>query len=232
VGRREAEDRSTLHGDRFEDLVVSEVSRRAGQEGHIAEAVGATTGRIRHSKKGDLVIEVGPEHPAAAARIVWEAKEDGRYTLKSAREELEQARANRDAGVGVFVFSSKTPPAELPAFRRIGEDLFVVWDPEDPATDLVLDAAMAVSIALSIRRVESGEEVESCLQALEHSLLEVEKRVQNLDQIQKWTATIKSNSEKILGRVTTDRESLHRELEVLRSQAQALRATLASQARC
>jgi hypothetical protein len=226
VGRREAEARSTLHGHRFEDVVVAEISRRVAQEGHIAEAVGNTTGRKRYNKKGDLVVELGPDHAAAAARVVWEAKEDASYNLKKARAELEEARSNRDAGVGVFVFSSKSAPADMPAFRRIGDDLFVVWDAEDPATDVLLDAALAVSTALSIRRVESGEEIEASLEAIERAVIEVEKRVENLDQIHTWATTIRNNGDRILDRVAKDRKALHREIEALRTHSQSLRGAI------
>lgn len=102
--------------------------------------------------------------------------------------------------------------------------MFIVWDAEDPATDVLLDAALAVSIALSIRRVESGEEIETSLQAIERAVIEVEKRVEN--QIHTWATTIRNNGDKILDRVAKDREALHRELDVLRAHSQSLRGAV------
>ena len=74
-----------------------------------------TIGAIKHCKKGDLVVELGDDCVAAGARFVIGAKEDKSYTLPIARAELETAKKNRDAGVGVFVFSQKTAPTEAEA---------------------------------------------------------------------------------------------------------------------
>lgn len=126
----------------------------------------------------------------------------------------------------MFVFSSKSAPADMPTFRRIGDDLFVVWDAEDPATDVRLDAALAVSTALSIRRVESGEEIETSLEAIERAVIDVEKRVENLDQIHTWATTIRNNGDRILDRVAKDRKALHREIEALRTHSQSLRGAV------
>ena len=95
------------------------VHERAQTADDIASRTGNTTGVIRNSKKGDIVVELGPEHPAAGARVVIEAKQNASYTVQSARSELEEARKNREAGVGVFIFSRRTvPEGAEPLVRR------------------------------------------------------------------------------------------------------------------
>ncbi len=42
------------------------------------------------------------------SRLVVEAKRDKSYTVSEALSELAEARANRDAGVGVFVMSKRS----------------------------------------------------------------------------------------------------------------------------
>src|SRR5437879_9288912 len=79
-------------------------------------------------KKGDLVVELGSDCVAAGERFVVEAKEDESYKLGDARAEIEIARKNREASVGLFVFSKKTCPDGLETLFRDGNDVFVVWD--------------------------------------------------------------------------------------------------------
>ncbi len=226
VGKKNAEAKGTQHGHTFEEAMVVCVQERAIQQGHIAEATGHTTGRVRNCKKGDLVLEIGPEHAASEARIVWEAKQDASYTLKKARDEMAQARLNRDSDIGVFVFSKKTAPETMPAFHRIGDDIFIVWDAEDAASDVILDAALAASTALSIRRVKSDATLDADLDAIERAVIEIEKRVGNLAEVQTWAKTIKSNSEKILKRIDTDRDVLQAKLGVLKDRGASLRGAL------
>jgi hypothetical protein len=82
---------------------VFEISHSRSQKaGDIAIRTGATTGLIRQCKRGDVVVQVGPEHAAAGAFIVLEAKEDSSYSLKDALADLEIARKNRGAEVRLF----------------------------------------------------------------------------------------------------------------------------------
>ena len=82
--RREESLRSTAHGDEFEDQLFKVVGSRANDAGDIATSVGNTTGLIRNCKKGDILLELGPEHVAAGRKIVIEAKEDSSYDLARA----------------------------------------------------------------------------------------------------------------------------------------------------
>ena len=71
-----------------------------------------------------------------------------------AQEEIEQARKNRNAQQGLFVFSRVSAPTMEP-FARFGADVIVVWDAEDPQTDAYLRAGIEISRALCLR---SGQE--------------------------------------------------------------------------
>ena len=108
AARRQEAARSTTHGHSFEDAVWSFVDRRSQEAGDVPARTGSTPGRIPRCKVGDAVIELGPEHAAAGARIVIEAKERRGVDLGKAREEMATARKNRDAGVGIFVFPLPT----------------------------------------------------------------------------------------------------------------------------
>ena len=97
-------------------------------------------------------MELGPESAAPCAKIVVEAKEDASYDLKTALAEIETARQNREAESGLFVFSKKTAPAGLEPLARYGNDVVVVWDADDVATDTHLRLGLSVARALCTRK--------------------------------------------------------------------------------
>ncbi len=144
-----------------------------------------------------------------------EAKEEARYTVKTAREEIEQARKNRDAQQGVFVFSKTTAPTMEPLVRY-GADVLVTWDAEDPQTDAYLKAALEISRALCLRAHTAAERNKVDFGPIDRAVLDIEKRVQNLDQVRKSAETIRSSSETILDRVRIDREALEKQVCILR----------------
>jgi hypothetical protein len=225
--RRDADARSTEHGRVFEDIVVAEVRKRAQRAGDACDATGSRVGRIRHNKKGDVVVELGPDCAAAGSRIVFEAKEDKSCSMAEARAELDEARKNRDAAVGVFVFSRTTAPSGMETLMRLGQDVLIVWDADDPATDVVLDAALALAKALCVREARRDDLAKEDVATLDASILEVERRVQRLDQVKTWATTIESNAKKIVERVTGDAEALAEQVAALHRVAANLRGRAA-----
>jgi hypothetical protein len=215
VTRRETELRSTTHGATFEAAVFEFVNQYAQRRGDVAEDASDRTGLIKNCKVGDAVVTLGPDCAAAGARIVVEAKEEGRYSLRTAQEEIEQARKNRDAQHGVFVFSRRTAPAMEP-LARYGADVLVAWDAEDPSTDAFLLAALEITRALCVRTHAAADLAQIDFTPIDRAILDIEKRVQNLDQVRTSAETIKSSSEKILDRVRIDRKALEEQLVVLR----------------
>jgi hypothetical protein len=221
--RQEAE-RSTRHGVQFEDAVCEFLVRQAQHAGDIAVPTGNSTGLIRNCKVGDCVIELGPDSAAAGAKIAVEAKEEMGYSLSRAREEVETARKNRGADFGLFVFSKKTAPAGLDTFQRYGNDIVVVWDAEDPTSDVFLKAGVIAARALCFRSERQSAAQQVDFEAIEKAILEIEKRAGNLDDVRKSAETIQSASGKILERVRIDREALEKQVEVLRDRVKDLRA--------
>ncbi|HMO85293.1 MAG TPA: hypothetical protein PKC18_10270, partial [Lacipirellulaceae bacterium] len=183
VTRREAELRSTTHGATFQNAVYEFVDRLAQRRGDIVEDTGNGTGLIKNCKVGDAVLTLGADCVAAGARIVFEAKEVDGYSFRKALEEIELARKNRDAQLGVFVFSKRTAPATLEPLSRHDCDVFVVWDAEDPATDVFLQAAIDVSRALCIRQLAGAARAKVDFEPIDRALLDIEKRVSNYGTI-------------------------------------------------
>lgn len=198
--RREAAARSTTHGAEFESAMLRWLERRAHETGDLFEDVSNVPGAFQRSKVGDAVVELGPEHKAAGARIVFEAKEDASYRLAKAREEIEIARKNRSAEVGVFVLSTKSAPEGFERFRVIGPDVFLTWDAEDLASDVVLESALAVARALCTR-ARRGPESDVDFEAFERAIRSVEKQIEGIDEIRTSAGTIEASAGKIKKRV-------------------------------
>jgi hypothetical protein len=224
-GTREEASRSTRHGLAFEDQLGEVLAKLAQQQGDIHQPTGNLTGAIKNCKTGDHVIELGPDSPAPGVFIAWEAKEDKRWDLNRALEESEESRKNRQAQIGVFVFSSKAVPASLQPFARYGNHLVIIWDADDPATDLYIKAAYSVAKALAVRIREAGKHEEKALEQLDLATRQVEKQIGYLEQIKKWAETIQSNGKQIAERVEKMKCDLEKEVGQLDEQIHALRAS-------
>ena len=216
VSKREAEAAGTRHGIDFEEAVAHFVTSTCQGAGDIVSSTGSRVGKIKNCKVGDVVIELNPESQAAGAKIVIEAKQDANYNLARALEEMQRARKNRDAQIGIFVFSKKVAPEGLEPFARYGHDIAVIWDAEEPSSDVFLKAAIAASRALCVRSGSSQDE-EIDFDAIQRAILEIEKRAGVLDEVKKHAETIKSSNDKILDKVQRTRDKIANEVEVLHS---------------
>jgi hypothetical protein len=217
VTRREADKRSPAHGNDFEASVFEEFRKRAERAGDVFDDTSKCSGRIVRNTKGDALVVLGPDCSAAGARIVVEAKADQKFDAAKARAYLDEARKNRDAAIGIFVFSAETACEGQDPFLRFGEDILVVWDANDPRSDVVLDAALSVAKALSVRKAISSAGQRASLEAMDRALLELERCAKNLGDVGRSAQTIHAASQKILDRVRIDGECLTKQLEALRA---------------
>ncbi|MCZ6573953.1 MAG: hypothetical protein ACE10D_13965 [Planctomycetota bacterium] len=224
--RKQEAQRSTRHGDEFEDEVWRFIDGACQKVGDVATHTGDTPGLIKNRKWGDVVVRIGPEGLAAGAKIAVEAKQQAGYDLPKALEEMEWARKNRGAGIGLFVFSRKTAPRDLKPFSRYGKDLVVVWDAEDPAFDVFLEAGLSVARALCTRAVAAREHQAVDFEAIERALRSVEKLGVGLGEVQGCSESIRSNSEKILNRVRIMRKELVRQVQKLDERFDDLKTAL------
>ncbi len=119
-----------------------------------------------------------------------EAKEHASYNLTTALKEMEEARQNREAESGLFVFSKKTAPAGLEPLARYGTDVVVVWDADDVATDTHLRLGLSVARALCTRKALERSSLDVDFTAIDAALLEIAKQVKELDDVRTWTETI------------------------------------------
>lgn len=139
--------------------IFAEAGRQLGDD---TELVRGSVGTVSRCKKGDFLSTLGESSGAPGLRIVVEVK-DQPVRLKDAIDELQDAKANREAAVGIFVFARGAEPAEIGDFRRIGEDFFVTVDKDDLRNGqplLFLDSAYRIARALMVaaeRKEAAGE---------------------------------------------------------------------------
>lgn len=224
--RRAEADRSTRHGVLFEDAVYCVLQQEIQRAGDIITRTGHSTGSIKNCKIGDAVVELGPESAAPGARFVVEAKEKADYQLAAAREELRLARDNRGAQIGLFVFSRKSAPAGTEPLIRYGNDVFVVWDSDDPASDVLLRTAVTLARALCVRDGQQRAAQAADFAEIDGAILEIERRAKDLDDLRTLATTIQNNSEKILKKLDSVRKSLERQAESLRENIDDLRQSI------
>ena len=222
-GAKEEAKHGTRHGIDFEDAVFQQLQRRCQQSGDVARHTGNAAGLVSRSFKGDAVVELGPETIAPGARIVVEAKQQQNYELAKARDELEAARKNRGAVVGLFVYSQRTAPEGVATFQRIGNDVFIIWDAEDPATDVTLDAGLAVARAIVAGGARDAAQAEVDFDAFERAINEIEKQLKKVEQIQKSANSIQSSTKTILKQARIMGDNIETQVGRLRAQVDGLR---------
>ena len=213
TAKKQADQQTTRHGLVFEQAMHTFLQDLCRQSNDMVEFTGNSTGLIKNCKKGDCLIELGPEHAAAGARICIEAKEVAGFDLRQARAEIEEGRKNRDARIGMFVYSKKTAPTGLEPISRFGDDVFVIWDAEDATTDIFLKLGLTVARALCSRAQAERQAQQVDFTTVDKALLAIQKRYEDFDQINKYADSIIKGSDEIKNRARILRDDLERQVD-------------------
>lgn len=182
-GTEEEAKKGHVKGIRFEkELYDDDFVGRCVSMDDEPTLVRGTPGFIDGCKTGDLLSTLGETTGAPGEKIVVEVKEKS-VKLKDAIDELQEAKRNRRAAIGIFVFARGHEPNEVGDFRRIGEDYFCTVDRNDlrignPLT--YFDAAYKIARAMVVAsaRKDSADEVD--LQFIE----------EQIDSLAAWTDRI------------------------------------------
>jgi hypothetical protein len=148
--------KSAAKGADFETIVEDLLGEVARGSGDMLERTGTETGTMLGSKKGDFVLTLNAEATAGSElRVVVECK-DRQISGRAMRDELREARSNRDAAVALVVFTPLHAPTGIAPFDVRAGDVYCVLDPAapDPAT---LEAAVRLSRLLALQTLRERD---------------------------------------------------------------------------
>jgi hypothetical protein len=226
--KRAQDQKSPRGGFDFEEAVVEFVVSAVRGAPCIVEATGNNAGLRTRCKKGDLVVRFTQESAFEGAGVVFEAKRDRSYTAQKALEELDTARANRNAGAGVFVIARSHAPDGFPTFARFGSNVLVAWDEMNAAADPYLHAAILLGLGLATRGRTVGDQGD--LEAMRDIEGRIEDELRRLEKMEKHNEGIRKNSDGIADEIRKAQRQLDLLLRKARSTLTALNIELHDEA--
>lgn len=176
--RTDERSRSAAKGGDFEDLVETMLGEAARGSGDLVDRTVNDAGATLKSKKGDFVVTLNPGLTRGAdVRIVVEVK-DRAISVPAMRAELREARTNRDAAVGLAVFTPAHAPAGIAPFDVRGDDVWCVLDtgaPEPALFEAAVRLARFIALArLAARDAEiDGATIEAALTGVREQLEQI-----------------------------------------------------------
>lgn len=203
--RRAKDARAPEGGRGFEDAVGEFIAERLRNAPIVLDAVGAAGGKRGAGKVGDFVLRHTADGAFAGAALVVEAKHDASFTVAKALTELDEARTNRGASAGLFVMATSHAKATFPRFARHGQNVLVCWDPEDPATDAWLEAALTLGLYLVARTKTADTGDVRAMVDVEHRIT---AELERIDRLEKFNKKIEDGSEGIAGELRKARKEL------------------------
>jgi hypothetical protein len=172
------------------EFLLGEVARGSGD---ILERTGTDSGAMMSSKKGDFVLTLNAEATAGCElRVVVECKD--RYVSgRAMRDELREAKSNRDAAVALVVFSPTHAPAGIAPFDVRAGDVYCVIDPAAPDA-ATLEASVRLARLLALQTLRHHD-VEVDAAAVAEALKGVREQLETLRSL-KMTLTAIGTSAK------------------------------------
>ena len=190
--RADERSRSAAKGGDFEDLLEGMLGDVARGANDLLERTGTEAGDAGRSKKGDFVITIDPELTRGSdLRIVIEAK-DRAISGRAMREELREAKTNRDASIGLVVFSAEHAPTGIAPFDVRAGDVYAVIDPADPDR-ATLEAAVKLARLLALAASREIE-AEVDLAEVQRSLTAIRETLENIRGLKTQLTSIVTTS--------------------------------------
>lgn len=172
--KEEEAELGTQKGRDFQESVYQVIERLGKRYGDVPHYCADEAGLIPKCKTGDIVSEIIDSH---GYKIVLEAKVS-RYTLKKALEELKEAKENRGAQAGIFVFAKGYEPDEVGSFGIYNQDVVCTFDEEEDVESSMLRAAYVVARHNVIKaklKIEVGADLNAVAGHIHSLLQEIEK---------------------------------------------------------
>jgi len=195
AARASERSRSTAKGADFEDAIEAMLGELARGSGDILERTGTDTGALMTSKKGDFVLTLNADATAGAdLRVVVECKD--RYVSgRAMRDELREAKSNRDAAVAVVVFTPAHAPAGIAPFDIRAGDVYCVVDPAAPDA-ATLEAAVRLARLLALQTLRTRD-VEVDAAAIAEALKGVREQLETLRALKLALTSIGTSAKEV-----------------------------------
>jgi len=198
--KAEEAEKGTQKGRDFETLLYEKVANVCLQLEDNSENVTDTTGEIARSKVGDYIITLGKTSGAPGRRIVIEVKKEKDYKYKDAIEELKQAKENRKADCGIFVFAKGYAPLEMGDFKIDGHDFFCTVDEDilnKSGSIVFLEAAYKISRINIITHLRESEAGEVNISLIKGNIEKMSKQIELMSDLLTKARTIQSSGKNI-----------------------------------
>lgn len=195
--RAEEASKGTQKGRDFEALVYDSIAGLGRSLGDLTENLTGTPGNIPRCKTGDYVSSLAADSGASGKRLVIEAKNELGWSLREAIDELARAKENRDAGVGLMIFSDPCCPPEVGKFRIVERDVFVGLNPDSIGGDdpnFYLESAYRIARALVV--TERTQQLTSKVDVgrISVALTAIEATCERFAEIHKKAASVKQSA--------------------------------------
>ncbi len=187
--------KSTAKGSDFEDVVDAMLGDISRGSGDILERTGTETGSAIGSKKGDFVLTLNADATAGCElRVVVECKD--RYVSgRAMRDELREAKSNRDAAVALVVFTPAHAPTGIAPFDVRAGDVYCVVDPAAPDA-ATLEAAVRLARLLALQTLRERD-VEVDAAAIAVALNGVREQLETLRSLKLTLTSIGTSAKEV-----------------------------------
>ena len=187
--------KSAAKGADFEGIVEGMLGDITRGFGDLLERTGTETGAMAASKKGDFVLTLNPDVASGCElRLVIECKD--RYVSgRAMRDELREAKTNRDAAVAVVVFTPAHAPAGIAPFDVRAGDVYCVIDPASPEPS-TLEAALRLGRLLALQTLKERD-VEVDAAAIATALNGVKEQLETLRALKTTLTSIGTSAKEV-----------------------------------
>ena len=187
--------KGSAKGQDFEEIVDDVLGAIARGSGDLLERTGTGTGATIASKKGDFVLTLNAEATSGhEIRIVLECKD--RYVSgRAMRDELREAKSNRDAAVALVVFTPAHAPAGIAPFDVRAGDVYCVLDPATPDC-ATLEAAVRLARLLALQTLRDHD-VEVDATAVAEALKGIREQLETLRALKMTLTSIGTSAKEV-----------------------------------
>lgn len=187
--------KGSAKGVDFEGIVDDVLGAIARGSGDLLERTGTGTGATIASKKGDFVLTLNAEATAGhELRVVIECKD--RYVSgRAMRDELREAKSNRDATVALVVFTPAHAPAGIAPFDVRAGDVYCVLDPVAPDC-ATLEASVRLARLLALQTLRDHD-VEVDAAAVGEALKGVREQLETLRALKMTLTSIGTSAKDV-----------------------------------